>query len=214
MKFHRALKSSSGMVLSELMVALVIFLLFSGSLLAIVTLGMRYWGKANANVLAQQNARLAAEAIVSEMKQAIPNPDPGGVGRTPTGYLAITPALEPTGVLYPNYNQPSLDYVEFTEPNPVNYDRASSGFVPEDPSNYQRIRYYVSGKKLYRDITRYDSNGISLGTSTSPLAAASGEGTLSMEVDCLAARLFRITIRATEKGKSFQYSSQIFIASE
>jgi prepilin-type N-terminal cleavage/methylation domain-containing protein len=190
----------SGMTLPEVMVAAVIFLLFSTSLISVLSLGMDYLQIGQQKILAQGNARMVADCIISELKQAIPNPN------ATTGYPGITPAIVPSAVLYPNSNNRSADYIIFTEPNPLNYAPYTSGWSYENASNYQTVRYYVSSGTVYREMKRFDSAGNQVSVASDPVARTS-EGTISLSFSYLSGRLFSVSVTSSEKDGHLRTSS-------
>lgn len=203
-------RTNGGFTLAELMVVCVLFLLFSSSIMGILILALSSWEKADASVAAQQNARLAASIVMADLKQAVINQDPGHGTNPPTGYRAISPAIPPTGVLYPNLNLPSTTYLIFNEPNFSTYDPSGTSWDPQNPSNYQKVKYYVSSGTLLRQVTKYDSSSRSTSTREDPIAAVS-DGSLNLTINYLAANLFYVEVRAVEKSNSSSSSSNVYI---
>jgi len=196
--------------LPELLVALVVFMLLSTSLVCAVSLGLRYWLKVIDRVNAQQNTLTACNVLANEMKQAIVDPDPGTGGNAPTGYRDVTPAVAASGVLYPNANQASTGYVEFTEPNPTTYDPSSASFSATDPSNYRRIKFYVQNNTLYRNEKTYSSDGAPASTTTNPIVQ-SVEGTLTLTVVYTSPTSFRLLLFNREGDASRTLTMQVYL---
>jgi type II secretory pathway pseudopilin PulG len=152
----------NGVTLPEALVAILTFGLLTSLLIASMSLTIRWLGKADAEIVAHQTCSNALEIIVSEMRQAVPNPDPE-TGPLGTGYLSIDPTTakpKRTAVLMPNYlpGNKESNYILFTSPNFENFDPAEETFDIEDPSCYKHVRFYVTGdgKKLIREVKLID----------------------------------------------------------
>ncbi|MBI2266584.1 MAG: prepilin-type N-terminal cleavage/methylation domain-containing protein [Armatimonadetes bacterium] len=204
--------NKNGFTLAELLVAAALFMLLGGALLTVVSMALRSWRDADVRVNNQQNVRLIQDAIVSELRQAIPDSDPGGLN-PPTGYLSVTPAISPTGVIFPNTNTPLGNYVEFTEPNPAVYDPSSVGFNPATPSNYRRIKYYLQSGYLKRDSTEYDSNGTPLNQKTTNIAQIN-TGTITLEVARLGTKLYQVKFTVQQGNQVFMLVQKVFVPAE
>jgi len=210
-KTGKALSWRNGFTLSEVMITVVIFLLFMMSLLGMLIMGLRYLNKANSEIIAQQNCRNILETITTELRQAMPNPAPGI-----TGYLSISPPVEPTAVLYPNNNVKTANYIKFTEPNFSYYDPSSLTFNAADPQNYQQVKYYINNNVLYREVKTIDSAG-TLSEPTSFALAETPGGSLSMTAKYLTSNKFEISVTVTEnKGHdteaTYTGTEKVFIA--
>jgi len=97
-----------GLTLAELCVMTVIFSLFSTTVLATLSMALRYWTQSNQRILAQQNARVAIGVITNELRQAIPSQSAA------VGYQKISPAVDPTGVTMPNANSTTSSTLTLT----------------------------------------------------------------------------------------------------
>lgn len=209
-------REQSGFTLAEVLITAVVFLLFSTVLFGLLINGLNYFKAADADFSAQTTCRNIMEIIVSELRQAVPNPDPG-LANSPTGYLSIAPNAAPTAILYPNYLNKTGNYLIFTEPNHSNFDPSESSFSDMDPSNYQRIRYYVqNGNTLMREITKYDSNG-SVASTESDQVAEVPNGEIVMEIEFVSTKKVELTVTVTEaKGQSHERTytgnNRVFIA--
>jgi|GEM_PF-1706027 len=203
-------RTNGGFTLAELMVVSVLFLLVSSSIMGVLILALSCWEKADASVAAQQNARLAASIIIADLKQAVINQDPGHGTNPATGYRSISPAVPPTGVLFPNLNQLSRAYLIFNEPNFSAYDPSGATWDPQDPSNYQKVKYYVSSGTLLRQVTKYDSSSQVTSTREDPIAAVN-DGSITLTVNYLGTNLFYVEVRAVEKSTSSSSSSKVYI---
>ncbi|MFH0801527.1 MAG: prepilin-type N-terminal cleavage/methylation domain-containing protein [bacterium] len=203
-------KRNGGFTLAELMVVSVLFLLVSSSIMGVLILALSCWEKADASVAAQQNSRLAVSIITADLKQAVANQDPGHGTNPPTGYRAISPAVPPTGVLYPNMNQTSRAYIIFNEPYFSAYDPSGASWDPQDPSNYQKIKYYVSSGIILRQVTKYDSSSQIASTREDPIAAVN-DGSITLTVDYLGPNLFNVKVSAVEKSNTSICSSKVYI---
>lgn len=197
------------MTLSELLVTSVIFLIFTASLMALISMGTGYWKGVDKVINAQEVVYSSLGVIASEMRQGVPDPDPG-TGHSPTGYMSISPYVGPTAILYPNSNNRSGNYVEFTEPNNSVYNLSSTSFSANDPSNYQRVKYYVSGSILYRDVTTYDSSGNPTGPVTTPIVDA-GSGSVSMTAAYISTNSYSVTVTSVQDTKSYNLTYKVYI---
>lgn len=181
----------------------LIFSIFSMTAVAGLTLALQYWRQSNHRMLAEQNARVAMETVTSELRQAIVDPDPAG-----SGYLSITPAVSPTGVLTPNANSPSAATLVFTEPS-SSYDATVSGFSDSNAANYQRVNYYIQTHTLHRQVITYANGGAVASVNDSVIVGASPSGTLSMSTLWQASNTVRIQITAQEERYSFTLSASV-----
>lgn len=173
-------EKQKGFSLSEFMIALFLFSILSSSLAGTIIIGMRYYQKSNLGTEAQMFTRNAIEFISNEIRQAVPNPDPGLNGNTPTGYKAVSPSIDPTGVLYPNVNEISTDYVVFTIPDYDYYDPSDEDWFSQDPRNYKKVKYAVYNQnELIRETTTYNSDG-SINTRTQLSILTFSEGVIEL----------------------------------
>ncbi|MFH0803457.1 MAG: hypothetical protein V2A78_13875 [bacterium] len=184
-------KTRTGFTISEVMVAAVVFLLFSTSVISVLTLGMNYLQVGQVKILAQGNARAAADCITSELKQAILNPN------SVTGYPGISPAILPSAVLCPNSNTRTAGSITFTEPNPANYTPYTTGWNYENAANYQTVRYYVSNRTVYREMKRFDADGNQISITNDPIAQTPG-GTITLSFTYVSSQLFTVTVTSSE----------------
>ncbi|MCL5774555.1 MAG: type II secretion system GspH family protein [Firmicutes bacterium] len=203
------MQNKKGITLSELLVTSVIFLIFTASLMALISMGTGYWKGVDKAINAQEVVYSSIGIIASEMRQGLPDPDPG-TGHSPTGYFSIAPPVSPTAILYPNANSQSGNYVEFTEPNNAVYNLSSISFNANDPSNYQRVKYYVNGSVLYRDATTYDSGGNPTGPVTTPIVDA-GNGSISVAASYISTNIYSITVTSVQDTKSYNLTYKVFI---
>lgn len=162
MREHRL---NNGFSLSEFMVSLGLFLILTSSLAGTLIIGMRYYKASDVSVDVQKSVRDTIEAISNDVRQAVPNDDPGLFGNPPTGYKSITPSISPTGVLYPNVNLTSTNYIIFNKPDYSYYNPTSTSWVPLDPRNFRKIRYFIqNGNEVMREVTLFNSDGTVLST--------------------------------------------------
>lgn len=199
-----------GMTLVELMVMAVIFSLFATTVLSVLTIALRYWTQSNQRVLAEQNLRVAMQAITSELRQGVPDADVAGANPA-TGYLSLSPAVPPTAVLTPNANTVGANYLAFTEPNPTNYDPSQTTFSAADPSNFQRVRYYVSGGSLRRERVQWSSAGAVTSTVDDALVSASSSGIIALTVQYLSATTFTVAVTTREGNSQYSLSSTVTV---
>lgn len=194
-----------GITLAELTVVLALFGLFSTTALAALNLAMGHWRKVAQEVDAASSCRFVASTLSNELRQGIPNPAPAASG---TGYRSLSPAVAPTAVLTPNQNARTATEVVFTEPNPATYDPLAAGFSPQDPANYRRVRYYVSGATLRREVRTYASNGTVTGTQDALLATAD---TMNLTATWVAADLFDLDVTCTRGRDSANLRTRVFV---
>ena len=83
MNGFKRLKNKSGFTLPEVIITVGVFSLFTLSLLGTLVMGLRYLNMADEEIVAQQNCRNITDVVITELRQAVPNPAPGS-----TGYLA------------------------------------------------------------------------------------------------------------------------------
>jgi prepilin-type N-terminal cleavage/methylation domain-containing protein len=202
-----------GFTLPEVVITTGVFLLFVLSLLGLMIIGMRYFKMADADVAAQQNCREILDVIGNELRQAAPCPDPGQGSQPARGYLGITPAVGSTAVLYPNKNTTTATYLEFTEPNYTTFDPTATGFDRTNPSNYQKIKYYISGKTLKREVITYTTSGTVSNTKTDDVAV-SRNGSIALNVAWASNRVFNITVTTAEGQKKYTGSIKVFVLVE
>ncbi|MCE1245188.1 MAG: hypothetical protein LWY06_00945 [Firmicutes bacterium] len=196
-------KKTKGLSLVELIIMLAMLLVFIGTLFSAMIAGLRYWSDGRLRLRAQESLRECLDTMTTEMRQALPNPDPGVGTNTPTGYLSLSPAVDPTGVLFPNENTVSGDYVEFNEPLEAAYIPSNTGWTPELPTNYQKVRYFVSGGVLKRRVTKFNSSGAQ-SSQTEDNVVTLQDGSLSLKTTCLSPTYYEIEM--TAKLSKFSYT--------
>lgn len=204
MKATAPVPGRRGFTLVEMSVALCIFGLFALTALASLNLTLKHWRSVSARVEAASASRLVASTLGQELRQAVPNPAPGA-----TGYLALTPAVDPTAVLVPNANSRlSTNEVVFTEPNPAVYNPLSTSFNPADPSNYRRVRYYVANGAVRRQIWNLSSSGSASLQCDAALVAADE---VRFDVSYLEPDLFEVAVSCTRGQNVSQLETKIFV---
>lgn len=194
-----------GITLAELTVVLALFGLFSTTALAALNLAMGHWRNVAQEVDAASSCRFVASTLSNELRQGIPNPAPAATG---TGYRSLSPAVSPTAVLTPNQNARTATEVVFTEPNPASYDPLAAGFNPQDPANYRRVRYYVSGAAVRREVRTYTSSGGVASTQDALLASAD---TLALSATWVAPDLFDLDVTCTRGRDSAHLRTRVFV---
>lgn len=196
----------------EVLVAIAVFSVFTLFLTSAIIYSLRYINQVEAEISYQQAVRYSIETIVEELRQAIPNPDPGTAGNDPTGYKRISPSVGPTGVLYPNANSDNGTYLLFTEPNPDTYDPSESGFSKTSPEYYQQVKYYVQDNVLYRSQKRFDETGAVSSEETQPIVSVT-PGSLSLQVQYESATSFTVKVSASNDAdtgeRSIEYSASV-----
>ncbi|MFP4497055.1 MAG: prepilin-type N-terminal cleavage/methylation domain-containing protein [Vulcanimicrobiota bacterium] len=181
----------NGFTLAELLVAVATFTLLMLTLTSSFLLGVRYMKKTEAASNAQITARNISFAIVSELRQACPNPAAGN-----TGYPSIYPSVDPTAILQPNANNHTSNYILFTEPDFSDYDPAAAGFNRFDPDIYQQVKYYVQDNVLYREVRKISGGNLQAPVTT-PLAEPVN-GTIQLQFNYITARTVEIIITVVE----------------
>ncbi|MCE1247324.1 MAG: hypothetical protein LWY06_11825 [Firmicutes bacterium] len=173
--------NKTGFSLAEFMITLGLLMVLTASLFGTLTLSMRYYRQSNYSTDLQKAVRDSVEYMTDEIRQAVPDEDPGMLGNNPTGYKMITPAVSSNGIMYPNMNDKDTDYVMFTKPDYDYFDPGSSTWEPFDPRNYKRIRYYVKDiNKLIREVTTFKADG-TVKDKTSDELAVVQDGTITLE---------------------------------
>lgn len=198
--------------LVELMVSLVVFMILTTSLVCSVAIGLRHWLNIIDRVNVGQNIATAINAISCEMKQSIINPDPGGTGRSATGYVSVSPAILPSGVIYPNSNQTTQSYVDFSEPS-ATYDPTASGFADTNPANYRRVKFYVDNNILYREQKTYTSAGVVESTVTTPVVKSVG-GVMTLSVVYSSTTTYNLSIYNKEGNYSNTMTMKVYIPTQ
>ncbi|MHC9544000.1 MAG: type II secretion system protein [Vulcanimicrobiota bacterium] len=197
----------SGYTLPEILVSIVVFMLLTTSLVSTVTLGLRFWLGTVARNNVRQNTITACSVIGSELRQAIINSD------STTGYSSITPAIKPSGVLYPNQNNTTLSYIYFTEPNYANFDPSDSIWDQLDAKNYSLIKFYVENNTLYREQITYNTGGSISSTAKNPVVQST-EGTLTLTATYSSPISFRISVYSKEGDKAGTVATQLYLPSQ
>lgn len=190
-----------GLTLAEVLVSLFLIGIFGLVAVGSLQMALRQWGSVAQKVNAAQNARFITSTIANELRQAIPWADPT------RGYMSITPAVAPTGVLTPNANAPNSAQVVFTEPHPTTtggaWDPMQSGWSSTSASNYRTITYRVQGL----DVIRENRPGTA-GTSTQEIiASAQQNGQVTLAFLWQSPSMVNITVTAREGQGSQSYTS-------
>jgi type II secretory pathway pseudopilin PulG len=183
-------KNNKGFTMAEVLMSLISFLLLMGMIGAAVKLGIDSFRRTENEILAQETYQRAVESIMTDFKQAIINP-------APTGYQTISPSVQPTAILLPNFNKQKSNVIQINIPNPDNYNPLESVFDQYDPAMYKLIEYYIQDKKLYRRVTTYTKDGKSA-KSSPQLIAETEKGSISMTADYISDKTSRITIVVIE----------------
>ena len=200
-------------MLTELLVAVLIFMLFSTAMLATISMALQAYRDTDRQDRLQQAVQSVFNALSLELRQAIPDSDPGGTN-PPTGYLSIVPLVAPTGVLAPNANQPNNSSIIFTEPNPNNYNPSLAGWNSASPINYQKVRYYIQGSQMLREIITYNANGSVATTQTDIVAELTSGGNLAISCVYQSPTLFTVTVNGNLGSDNYSLNSNIYLASE
>lgn len=175
---------------------LAMMVLFVGTLFSAMIAGLSYWRDGRLRLQAQEALRESLDTMTTELRQAIPDPDPGINGNPPTGYIAVDPDIDPTGFLYPNVHNAVGNYLEFTEPVETVYQPAGTSWAEEIPNNYQKIRYFIEGGVLKRRVTRFNADGTEADVTENSVVTLPG-GELSMTVTFISPTFARIEMTAT-----------------
>ena len=191
--------------LSEIVVVVALFGLFSTTALAGLNLTLGYWRTISSTVDAVSSCRLVAGTVANELRQGIPNPAPAS---TSTGYRRISPPVDPTAVLTPNAHSPIADELVFTEPDPARYDPLDSSFDPQDPSYYRTVRYYVTGGTVRREVKTWTSSGSVADTVDGVLASMDSA---SLRAIWRAPDLFELEFSCTRGQDVARLNTQVFV---
>ena len=207
----REYHSNYGFSLAEFIVSLGLFLILTSSLAGTLVIGMRCYKASDVDVNFQKSVRDTIEAISNDVRQAVPNEDPGLFGNPPIGYKSISPSVSPTGVLYPNVNTTSGNYITFNKPDYSYYNPANKSWNPLDPRNFRKVRYYIqNNNEVIRKVTIYNSDG-SVASKHQDSVAIVKNGTIhlicSMQYSDDKNPFYRIRVIATEGEKSFSLSA-------
>jgi len=184
----------AGFTLVELIIAAGTLLVLCAATAFTLIVAMRYWTSCGDRALAERNARAALSIITAEVRQALP------AENAATGYHALTPAVDATGLLTPNANSVQSDALVFTEPDPTGYQPDSSGWNVERGDICQRVRYYTRDGAIYREVTRFTATGGVAQTSEDPVVAAQ-DGALALACTFTGPESLRIAV-TSRKGAS------------
>jgi type II secretory pathway pseudopilin PulG len=175
-----------GFTIPEVLTAMLTFVLLFTIIVSSFVLAMRYMTTTEKQVAANNICQGALEMIASELRQGVPNLDPG-YGRTPSGYKAI-PGIGKTAVLMPNEKNKTSNEIIFTEPN---FSKLSSmslstfKFEKIYPYSFQRVRYYIGttgndkGKLIRQANPIGDKSQLLTGTTSIIAEAEQGEFVLT-----------------------------------
>lgn len=191
-----------GFSLAELAMMMVIFSIFSTSLIASLNLSLRYWRQTSNRSIAQQNARIAIQTITTELRQA---------AHPSTVQSAF---VIPSSNTSPN-NQ-STGTLEFTETCP--YDSSGNpiellGQTNLDaPNLFQTVTYQVvnnatltpssPNNTLLRTVQTYNSDG-SINTTTSAIVVQCTDlttGSIQLNVTRNFTNAASVEVQMTEQG--------------
>jgi len=215
-------KYRKGFTLAELLVTMLLFTMFSTTLLGVLTLSLRYLARADRLISAQKSASMTMDFISNELKNAVINP-------TSTGYLSISPIpATATAVLVPTPTTSTASEIRFTTVNPdsrnpamstyrATCDPSSTSYSTTDRANYQTVRYYiaVNGREVHRELKKYDANGL-LTRTTDDVVAQVDEGLITMSFTISQSDLVTITITCRagtgQDSETFSSTSKIFIS--
>jgi len=203
-------RKQKAFTLVETIIILAMMTVFIGTLFSAMHAGLRYWRDGRLRLRAQNALRESLDAITIELRQAIPDPDPGTDGNPPTGYIAVDPDIDPTGLLYPNVHNIEGDYLEFTEPVETSFIPSQTGWSEEQPDNYQKIRYFIENGILKRRVTLFTANGVIQSETENNLVSLQG-GELSMKAKYISPTFLEIEMTAqiskeTEVKYRFSYT--------
>jgi len=205
---RRACARRRGFTLAEVVITVAVFSIFAVSAAGSMTAALRNWTRCNTRMQAEQNARTALSTIVADLRQALPDPDPG-TSAPPTGYLSLSPSVSATGTLAPNANIPNSTTLTFTEPNVANYNPGGSGWSPLSPANYQKVTYYVLNGSLRRKQIQYTASG-AISATTDDAVATPVQGTpVALTCAYLSPTSVQITVTATEQTQACTLSTSV-----
>ncbi|MCD4784399.1 MAG: hypothetical protein K8T10_11315 [Candidatus Eremiobacteraeota bacterium] len=202
---------NNGFSLAEFIVSLGLFLILTSSLAGTLMIGMRCYQASDVDVDFQKSVRDTIEAISNDVRQAVPDDAPGLFGNPATGYKSITPSISPTGVLYPNVNEASTNYIIFNKPDYSYYNPTLASWVPLDPRNFRKIRYFVQNdNEIIREVTLFNSDG-SVASTHQDSQAIVEEGSIqlicSMQYSDDMNPFYRVRVIVSEEEKTFSLSA-------
>ena len=203
-------KSKKAFVLTETIIILAVMILFIGTLVSALISGLSYWRDGRLRLKAQESLREGLDTLTNELRQAIPNPDPGTGGNPPTGYLKVDPNIDPTGLIFPNIHNRQGNYIEFTEPFESNYNPVSSGWTPENPANYQTVRYHVQDGVLKRHVTRYSNSGAIVSQSDDNVVSLT-DGSIEIKTVFLSPTFVEVEMTASISKFSYTIKTKVKI---
>lgn len=199
----KSVRYQKAFTLVETIIIMAMMVVFLGTLFSAMIAGLRYWTDGRLRLRAQEALRESLDTITMELRQAIPNPDPGTNGNGPSGYLAINPSVDPTGIIAPNRNVQQTDYVTFTEPNVLNYDPSVQNWSEVQPQNYRKVKYFIDNGVLKRQMITYNANGLPAADQTDNVVKLQ-DGSLSLQANYISDTM--VTIRMTATLNKFTYT--------
>jgi prepilin-type N-terminal cleavage/methylation domain-containing protein len=202
-----------GFTLMEILVSVLVFSVISLVLASTLSIGIRCFRKVDAHISVQQLCKTSLDYIVNELRQGVVNHDTGTENKS-TGYLGISPPVEPTAVLFPNRNIKTGDHLVFTQPDFERFNPASVNFNRTNPENYQIVKYYTDqGKSLYREVQSINSDG-SLLSGAPVLLSDVQNGSMDLKVDYITRNKFSVTLTITETidNEEVRYSSSATVS--
>jgi prepilin-type N-terminal cleavage/methylation domain-containing protein len=186
-----------GFTLPEVLVSMLVFGLLFLALSTSLTLGIRYFRKAEAANSAFNTCAAAFELIHSDTNQGVPNEDPGG-----SGYIGIIPAVDTTAFLMPNKNVKTSDQLIFNIANHTLLDVLAAA-PPVDrrrPDIYRQVRYYTdsSNKILYRVMSNITATGSLVDETPMIIAEAGSSGAIILKAEYVSSRSIKVTLTVKE----------------
>jgi prepilin-type N-terminal cleavage/methylation domain-containing protein len=213
MKYYDRQFSQKGFTVPEVLVAISTFLILALLIGNSLLLGIKYVKQAEKKISDQIVCRGAIEIIVNDLRQGVPNLDPGNQN-PPTGYQGIEPPVSTTtAVLMPNENDSTSKYIEFTKPNYEVIDASETGFDRMKPEMFRIIKYYCQDMVLYREMRTINQDGSINPPVIIPIAEVEN-GVFELTVEYINQRLFKInfSINKMENDKIITTSSYTVIA--
>ncbi len=190
-------RKQRGLTLAEILVSLFLIGMFGLVAVGSLQMAMRQWGKVAQKVNSAQNARFITSTIANELRMAIPFADPT------RGYMKITPAVPPTGVLIPNNNAKTSAQLEFTEPNPAFWRPMQTSWNQSNANNYRDVIYRVQGQDVIRENRPFDGS-----PNTQEIIASAGQGgSVTLNLTFLGSNMIQVDTTAREGTGANSYTS-------
>lgn len=190
-------RKQRGLTLAEILVSLFLIGMFGLVAVGSLQMALRQWGRVAQKVNAAQNARFITSTIANELRMAIPFAD------KTRGYLKLSPAVAPTGVLMPNANTKISNQLDFTEPNPTFWLPMNSGWNSTNANNYREVIYRVQGLDVIRENRPFDGSA----NTQEVIASAQANGAITLDFSWQSSSMINVSVTAREGQGATSYTS-------